>query len=97
MWVTVCFGVVLPRGNVRRDFIDRCVSPLRCATDCGMVSVGAVASASPYARCTFSPVPLAGLLFGDLSPQYDAPPKRGLVSRPCGVNLLFGRVNPTSL
>jgi hypothetical protein len=50
-------GVVLPRGNKRRDFIDRCESPLRCAADCGICLW--------VCRCigklrTLSPVPLAG-------------------------------------
>ena len=42
MWVTVCFeGVVLPRGNVWRDFIDRCeFSPALCNRLCGIVSMG---------------------------------------------------------
>jgi hypothetical protein len=55
--------MVLPRGNVRRDFIDRCESPARCATDCDMVvSMGLlVASGKPM---NLSPVSLAGFLFG---------------------------------
>ena len=32
--------LVLPRGNVQRDFIDRCESPRRYATNYGIVSVG---------------------------------------------------------
>ena len=57
--------VVLPRGNVRRDFIDRCESPLRCATDYGIVSVGLpLHRQAPLQGAPFSPVPLAGLLFG---------------------------------
>ena len=54
---------MLPRGNVQRDFIDRCESPARCATDCDMVvSMGLlVASGKPM---NLSPVSLAGFLFG---------------------------------
>ena len=67
-------GVVLPRGNVRRDFIDRCESPLRCATDCGIVSVGLPCIGKPPLQgtplalspwrgfCLGAPAPSAGSL-----------------------------------
>ena len=56
---------MLPHGNGRRDFIEALqVSPALCNRLWYSVCGFAVASASRYARCTFSPVPLAGLLFG---------------------------------
>jgi hypothetical protein len=62
---------VLPRGNVQRDFIDRCESPARCATDCGIVSVGLPGVATRQAPSEFPNLasPLAGLLFGRPCPS----------------------------
>jgi hypothetical protein len=68
-------GVVLPRGNVRRDFIDHCESPLRCETDCGIVSVGLpLHRQAPMQGAPLAPSPWRGFCLGAPAPSAGSPP-----------------------
>ena len=62
---------MLPRGNVQRDFIDRCESPARCATDCGIVSVGlpGVATRQAPSELQIWPRPWRGFCLGAPAPS----------------------------
>ena len=93
---------MLPRGNVQRDFIDRCESPARCATDCGIVSVGlplhrqAPLQGVPLPRpprrgfCLGAPAPSAGSLRVGL--WRSARRSKARLSRRCGAPMLGERV-----